>query len=119
MAKVPALGLGVYQLGEGLSGAADKSDYLFLREGSRLTVSMDHFNAALPHDVAAPLSIQNPHLQLWISSDTGLMEVACRVVVCLLLCLSTCSMREQVVVFHNPPPRKKGVSGVCVGVTGK
>ncbi|XP_062334959.1 alpha-mannosidase 2 isoform X1 [Osmerus eperlanus] len=74
VAQVPALGLGVYQLGEGLSGVAEKSDYIFLQEGSQLTVSVDHFNTELPQDVTTPLSIQNPHLQLWTSTATGLME---------------------------------------------
>uniref|UniRef100_A0A8C7QX87 Alpha-mannosidase n=1 Tax=Oncorhynchus mykiss TaxID=8022 RepID=A0A8C7QX87_ONCMY len=74
IAQVPALGLGVYQLGEAASGRAETAEYVFFRQSGELSVNVKHFTVNIPQDASTPLSIHNPHLQVWSSPITGLME---------------------------------------------
>ncbi|KAM6987158.1 alpha-mannosidase 2 [Aplochiton taeniatus] len=76
LTQVPALGLAVYQLVEALSGAAEKAEYVLLKQGGGLSVNGDPFTVTLPQglEASSPLTIQNSHLQLWSSPVTGLME---------------------------------------------
>ncbi|XP_038844740.1 alpha-mannosidase 2-like isoform X2 [Salvelinus namaycush] len=74
VAQVPALGLGLYQLSTAVSGGAETAEYVFLRQGGELSVNMKHFTVNIPQDASTPLSIHNPHLQIWSSPTTGLME---------------------------------------------
>lgn len=76
VAQVPALGLGLYQLSTAVSGGAETAEYVFLRQGGELSVNMKHFTVNIPQDASTPLSIHNPHLQIWSSPTTGLMEVS-------------------------------------------
>uniref|UniRef100_A0A8C8MMT0 Alpha-mannosidase n=1 Tax=Oncorhynchus tshawytscha TaxID=74940 RepID=A0A8C8MMT0_ONCTS len=74
VAQVPALGLGLYQLSTAVSGGAETAEYVFLRQGGELSVNMKHFTVNIPQDASTPLSIHNPHIQIWSSPTTGLME---------------------------------------------
>ncbi|XP_038826557.1 alpha-mannosidase 2-like isoform X1 [Salvelinus namaycush] len=74
IAQVPALGLGVYQLGKAASGRAETAEYVFFRQSGELSVNVKHFTVNIPQDASTPLSIHNPHLQVWSSPTTGLME---------------------------------------------
>uniref|UniRef100_A0A674BD51 mannosyl-oligosaccharide 1,3-1,6-alpha-mannosidase n=1 Tax=Salmo trutta TaxID=8032 RepID=A0A674BD51_SALTR len=74
VAQVPALGLGLYQLSTAVNGGAETAEYVFLRQGGELSVNMKHFTVNIPQDASTPLSIHNPHLQIWSSPTTGLME---------------------------------------------
>uniref|UniRef100_A0A674BCN3 Alpha-mannosidase n=1 Tax=Salmo trutta TaxID=8032 RepID=A0A674BCN3_SALTR len=76
VAQVPALGLGLYQLSTAVNGGAETAEYVFLRQGGELSVNMKHFTVNIPQDASTPLSIHNPHLQIWSSPTTGLMEVS-------------------------------------------
>uniref|UniRef100_A0A6Q2Y998 Alpha-mannosidase n=1 Tax=Esox lucius TaxID=8010 RepID=A0A6Q2Y998_ESOLU len=73
--QVPALGLGVYHLSKAEEGGAETAQYLFLRQGGELSLSVKHFTVNNPQDDTTPVSIHNPHLQVWSSATTGLMEV--------------------------------------------
>uniref|UniRef100_A0A4W5PF09 Alpha-mannosidase n=1 Tax=Hucho hucho TaxID=62062 RepID=A0A4W5PF09_9TELE len=75
IAQVPALGLGMYQLGKAASGGAETAEYVFFRKSGELSVNVKHFTVNIPQDASTPLSIHNPHLQVWSSPTTGLMEV--------------------------------------------
>uniref|UniRef100_A0A673XSD9 Alpha-mannosidase n=1 Tax=Salmo trutta TaxID=8032 RepID=A0A673XSD9_SALTR len=75
IAQVPALGLGVYQLGKAARGGAETAEYVFFRQSGELSVNVKHFTVNIPQDASTPLSIHNPHLQVWSSHTTGLMEV--------------------------------------------
>uniref|UniRef100_A0A8C7R2A1 Alpha-mannosidase n=1 Tax=Oncorhynchus mykiss TaxID=8022 RepID=A0A8C7R2A1_ONCMY len=70
-----SLGLGVYQLGEAASGRAETAEYVFFRQSGELSVNVKHFTVNIPQDASTPLSIHNPHLQVWSSPITGLMEL--------------------------------------------
>uniref|UniRef100_A0AAY5L1Z2 Alpha-mannosidase n=1 Tax=Esox lucius TaxID=8010 RepID=A0AAY5L1Z2_ESOLU len=72
--QVPALGLGVYHLSKAEEGGAETAQYLFLRQGGELSLSVKHFTVNNPQDDTTPVSIHNPHLQVWSSATTGLME---------------------------------------------
>uniref|UniRef100_A0A8C8D086 Alpha-mannosidase n=1 Tax=Oncorhynchus tshawytscha TaxID=74940 RepID=A0A8C8D086_ONCTS len=74
IAQVPALGLGVYLLGEAASGRAETAEYVFFRQSGELSVNVKHFTVNIHQDASTPLSIHNPHLQVWSSPITGLME---------------------------------------------
>ncbi|KAK6322720.1 hypothetical protein J4Q44_G00075120 [Coregonus suidteri] len=74
VAQVPALGLGLYQLSTAASGGAETAEYVFFRQGDKLSVNMKHFTVNIPQDATTPLTIHNPHLQVWSSPTTGLME---------------------------------------------
>uniref|UniRef100_A0A673XH22 mannosyl-oligosaccharide 1,3-1,6-alpha-mannosidase n=1 Tax=Salmo trutta TaxID=8032 RepID=A0A673XH22_SALTR len=74
IAQVPALGLGVYQLGKAARGGAETAEYVFFRQSGELSVNVKHFTVNIPQDASTPLSIHNPHLQVWSSHTTGLME---------------------------------------------
>lgn len=76
IAQVPALGLGVYQLGKAARGGAETAEYVFFRQSGELSVNVKHFTVNIPQDASTPLSIHNPHLQIWSSPTTGLMEVS-------------------------------------------
>uniref|UniRef100_A0A4W5P7Q4 Alpha-mannosidase n=1 Tax=Hucho hucho TaxID=62062 RepID=A0A4W5P7Q4_9TELE len=63
IAQVPALGLGMYQLGKAASGGAETAEYVFFRKSGELSVNVKHFTVNIPQDASTPLSIHNPHLQ--------------------------------------------------------
>ncbi|XP_030624910.1 alpha-mannosidase 2 isoform X2 [Chanos chanos] len=73
-AQVPSLGLAVYQLVEGAELRTSEAKYVFLKQGGGLSVSgAEHFSVSIPQEPVS-VSIENPHLQLWISPSTGLLE---------------------------------------------
>lgn len=74
VANVPPLGLAVYQLIQGVELQTESAQYLFLKDGGSVSVSgMEHFKVSTPRN-AVPVFIENPYLQLSISTSTGLMK---------------------------------------------
>ncbi|XP_036436194.1 alpha-mannosidase 2 isoform X1 [Colossoma macropomum] len=74
VANVPPLGLAVYQLCEGAELQSESARYVFLKAGGDVSVTgTEHFRVSVPQE-AVPVSMENPHLQLSISSTTGLLE---------------------------------------------
>lgn len=75
VAHAAPLGLSMYQLMEGIEPRTEAAKYMFLQEGSHISVSkLEHFRQFYQNDVA-PVHIENPHLKLSISTATGLLEV--------------------------------------------
>ncbi|XP_076844380.1 alpha-mannosidase 2 isoform X2 [Brachyhypopomus gauderio] len=75
VANVPPLGLAVYQIHEGAELHTELGHYMFLKEGGGVSVTgTEHFRVTIPQETV-PVSVENPHLQLFVSSRTGLLEV--------------------------------------------
>ncbi|KAJ8385504.1 hypothetical protein AAFF_G00185400 [Aldrovandia affinis] len=75
VAQVPALGLAVYQLSEGMDLRTVPADYTFLRQGGELSVTgTEHFRVSILQDGSAHFTVESPLLKIWCSSTTGTME---------------------------------------------
>ncbi|KAK1787956.1 hypothetical protein P4O66_016437, partial [Electrophorus voltai] len=74
VAHVPPLGLAVYQMSEGVELHTELAHYMFLKKGGHVSVTgAEQFRVAIPQETV-PVSVENPHLQLFVSSTTGLLE---------------------------------------------
>lgn len=75
VAQLSALGLGVYQLTEGTDMNTHLADYnLYKKGGSLVLGTSGPFKLDVPQNNPINFKIENPHLQLWCSGSTGLLE---------------------------------------------
>uniref|UniRef100_A0A8C2DNI8 Alpha-mannosidase n=1 Tax=Cyprinus carpio TaxID=7962 RepID=A0A8C2DNI8_CYPCA len=74
VAQAAPLGLSVYQLMEGMEPRTEAAKYIILQDGRQSSIrELEHFQQFYQQD-AAPVHIENPHLNLSISTATGLLE---------------------------------------------
>ncbi|XP_056601181.1 alpha-mannosidase 2 [Triplophysa dalaica] len=74
VAHAAPLGLSVYHLTEGMEQRTEASKYTFPQEGRDISVSgLEHFRQSY-HQYASSVRIENSHLELSISTVTGLLE---------------------------------------------
>lgn len=75
VAHAAPLGLSVYHLTEGMEHRTEASKYTFTQEGRDISVSrLEHFRQSY-HQYASSVQIENSHMELSISTVTGLLEV--------------------------------------------
>ncbi|CAJ0942477.1 unnamed protein product [Ranitomeya imitator] len=75
VARLPPLGLAVYQLVEGEAVESVKADYTLFTRGRNNKVLSDglfHFNEL--DNIVTDLTIENSYLKLWFSQNSGLLE---------------------------------------------
>uniref|UniRef100_A0A8P4GGG6 Alpha-mannosidase n=1 Tax=Dicentrarchus labrax TaxID=13489 RepID=A0A8P4GGG6_DICLA len=76
VAQLPPLSLVVYHVTKASVGSANRARYTFHRRGNPPTIQTEHFQVSRPEgpDTDAPLSLSNKHVQIWSSSETGLLQ---------------------------------------------
>ncbi|XP_040914399.1 alpha-mannosidase 2 isoform X2 [Toxotes jaculatrix] len=76
VAELPPLSLVVYHVTKAPAGSTHRARYTFHRRGNQPTVHTKHFQVSQPQgpETDAPLSLSNRHVQIWSSSETGLLQ---------------------------------------------
>ncbi|TRY91811.1 hypothetical protein DNTS_012444 [Danionella cerebrum] len=74
LAHTAPLALSIFQLKEGLPPRSEVSRYMFFQDGRQLSeLNLEHFPSLYQQD-GAPLLLENSHLRLSFSADTGLLQ---------------------------------------------
>ncbi|XP_035523472.1 LOW QUALITY PROTEIN: alpha-mannosidase 2-like [Morone saxatilis] len=76
VAQLPPLSLVVYHVTKASVGSVHRARYTFHRRGNPPTIQTEHFQVSRPEgpEADAPLSLSNKHVQIWSSSETGLLQ---------------------------------------------
>ncbi|CAJ1069855.1 Hypothetical predicted protein [Xyrichtys novacula] len=76
VAELPPLSLVIYHVTKASVGSAHRVQYTISRHGDPSAVKSKHFQVS-EAEVDAPLSLSNKHIQIWSSSESGLLQKLC------------------------------------------
>lgn len=65
----------MYHVTRASPGSTPRARYTFLRRGQVPTVWAEHFDVSRPQGINELLTLSNKHIQIWSSSDDGLLQV--------------------------------------------
>ncbi|XP_034534236.1 alpha-mannosidase 2-like isoform X2 [Notolabrus celidotus] len=74
VAELPPLSLVVYHVTKSSVGSTPRAQYTFSRHGNPTEVKSEHFQVSHLAEADIPLSLSNKHIQIWSSSETGLLQ---------------------------------------------